>query len=142
MRQKLGVAMAVLSEPDLMVLDEPTTGLDPVSRLELWSFIARAAREGRAVVVSTTYLDETVRGDVVLALDEGRALARGTIDQIIQSMPGSLYQSAVKIGRYSWRRGRSWRVWSPHQPEPSLGSRITPDLTDVVTVAALNSEPK
>ena len=75
MRQKLGVAMAMLSAPELLVFDEPTTGLDPVSRLEIWSLLTRSAREGRALVVTTAYVDEAHRGDSVLALDEGGVIA-------------------------------------------------------------------
>jgi len=140
MRQKLGVAMAVLSEPELLVLDEPTTGLDPVSRLELWSFITRSAREGRAVVVSSTYVDEAARGDTILALEEGAVLASGAISEVVAGMSGRLFVTEHKHGATSWRRGRSWRAWSA-DGTPIPGAReIEPDLSDVVTVAALAGE--
>ena len=58
MRQKLAFALALLHQPELLILDEPTTGVDPVSRVELWRLIAGAAAGGAGVVVSTTYLDE------------------------------------------------------------------------------------
>ena len=140
MRQKLGVAMAVLSEPELLVLDEPTTGLDPVSRLELWSFINRSAREGRAVLVGTTYVDEATRGDTVLALEEGRVLASGQVNEVVAAMPGRLFASGHKRGTLSWRRGEDWRVWSADGVPPVGAREIEPDLSDVMTVAALSSE--
>jgi len=140
MRQKLGVAMAVLSEPELLVLDEPTTGLDPVSRLELWSFINLSAREGRALLVTTTYVDEASRADSVLALDEGRVLARGTVADAIAAMPGKIYVGERPMGPYSWHRGATWRVWSPDGAPVADAHEIAPDLADVVTVAALAGE--
>ena len=140
MRQKLGVAMAVLSEPELLVLDEPTTGLDPVSRLELWSFINLSAREGRALLVSTTYVDEASRADSVLALDEGRVLASGTVADAIAAMPGKIYAGERRMGQHSWHRGANWRVWSPDGAPVADAHEITPDLADVVTVAALAGE--
>lgn len=140
MRQKLGVAMAVLSEPELLVLDEPTTGLDPVSRLELWSFINRSAQEGRAVIVSTTYVDEASRGDSVLALDEGRVLASGSLADAVSSMPGRLFEADRRHGTESWHRGGSWRVWSPDGSDFRDAKEIVPDLADVITVAALEGE--
>lgn len=139
MRQKLGMAMAVLPEPQLIVLDEPTTGLDPVSRLEIWSFIARLAQEGRAVVVTSTYVDEARRGDSVLALDDGHVLAAGTVEDIVAAMPGHLFETDHKLGQYSWRRGHSWRVWSRDET-PTSGAELLPDLTDVITVAAMSRE--
>lgn len=140
MRQKLGVAMAVLSEPDLLVLDEPTTGLDPVSRLELWSFINRSAHEGRSVLVSTTYMDEAGRGDVVLVLDQGRVLASGSVESIVASMPGRLFEATGRAGADSWHRGHGWRVWSADGADMKGATETRPDLTDVVTVAALARE--
>ncbi len=77
MRQKLAFALAMLHRPQLLVLDEPTTGVDPVSRAELWRLIAGAAADGAAVLVSTTYLDEARRAAHVLLLDDGRAVAAG-----------------------------------------------------------------
>ena len=71
MRRKLGVIAAMLPEPELLVLDEPTTGVDPVSRADLWWLIARAAAGGAAVLMSTTYLDEAARAAHVLVLDAG-----------------------------------------------------------------------
>lgn len=140
MRQKLGVAMALLPSPDLLVLDEPTTGLDPVSRVELWAFIGSAASEGRAILVTTGYVDEAARAGSVLALDEGRVLASGDIDQILSSMPGRVFNSDHRHGPLSWRRGARWRVWSPDGSNPDGAEPIEPDLADVVTVAALRRE--
>lgn len=140
MRQKLGVAMALLPSPDLLVLDEPTTGLDPVSRLELWAFIGTAASEGRAVFLTTGYMDEAARAETVLALDEGRVLASGDVDEVVGSMPGRIYPTDHRDGRFSWRRGNAWRTWSPDGSIPDGARPVEPDLADVVTVAALQRE--
>ncbi len=72
MRQKLAFALAMLHEPDLLILDEPTTGVDPVSRADLWRLIARAAADGAGVVVATTYLDEAQRASSLVVLEDGR----------------------------------------------------------------------
>jgi ABC-type multidrug transport system ATPase subunit len=77
MRQKLAFALALLHEPELLILDEPTTGVDPVSRNELWRMISRAAAGGAAVVVATAYLDEVSRGAEVVVLEGGRTAAAG-----------------------------------------------------------------
>ncbi len=142
MRQKLGVAMAVLSEPSLLVLDEPTTGVDPVSRLELWSFIMRSASENRAVIVTTTYVDESRRGREVLALDAGRVLAVGTPEEVVNTMPGAIFESSEPQhgSARSWRRGSKWRIWVEDGSTPGEAVPTNPDMADVVTVAALRNE--
>jgi ABC-2 type transport system ATP-binding protein len=128
MRQKLGVIASMLHQPDLLVLDEPTTGVDPVSRADLWWLIARAAADGAAVVFATSYLDEAERALDVLALDAGRELGSGTPEEIIAAMPGTLRVSDARpegdARRRAWRRGGRWRIWDP-PGEPS------PPITDV-----------
>jgi ABC-2 type transport system ATP-binding protein len=145
MRQKLGVIAAMLHQPDLLVLDEPTTGVDPVSRADLWWLIARAAANGAAVVLATSYLDEAERAVDVLALDAGRVLGSGTPQEIVAAMPGTLRVSDARpegeARRRAWRRGGLWRIWEPPggaagQP----GRALAPDLQDAVTVAILARE--
>lgn len=140
MRQKLGVAMALLAAPELLVLDEPTTGLDPVSRLELWEFITRAASDGRAVLVTTAYVEEAERARDIFVLDEGSVLASGSLTEVLGSIPGAIYSVSRPGEPLSWRRGRHWRVWSPNSDPPSHSQPVTPDLQDAVTVAALARE--
>jgi ABC-2 type transport system ATP-binding protein len=148
MRQKLGVIAALLPKPDLLILDEPTTGVDPVSRADLWWLIARAAADGAAIVIATSYLDEAERASQVLALDAGRVLAQGTPDEIVGAIPGTLLVSDKRPSgdarRRSWRRERRWRVWQPADGPAGGGAaggdRVEPDLQDGVTVAELARE--
>lgn len=138
MRQKLAVAMAMLPRPRLTVLDEPTTGLDPLSRAEVWRLIARAAGEGAAVLVTTTYLNEAERASHVVVLDEGRVLASGTAASIRASFPGTVgLMSSRPDNLPVWRRGNQWRVWSRNGPLPDSALAVDPDLEDVVTAAAM-----
>jgi ABC-2 type transport system ATP-binding protein len=147
MRQKLGVIAAMLPRPALLVLDEPTTGVDPVSRADLWSLIARAAAGGAAVVFSTSYLDEAERAAHVLVLAEGRELAVGSPGQIAAAMPGRLWVTGTRPAgaarARSWRRDGRWRVWQP-AGDPGApdgyGDPVRPDLQDAVTVAILGRE--
>ena len=146
MRQKLGVIAAMLHRPDLLVLDEPTTGVDPVSRSDLWLLITRAAADGAAVVLATSYLDEAERAHHVLVLDAGSELAGGTADQIVAAMRGTLTVTGTRptgeAGRRAWRRDGRWRVWDPDPADGSArdGGAVRPDLQDAVTVAALARE--
>jgi ABC-2 type transport system ATP-binding protein len=145
MRQKLGVICALLHEPDLLVLDEPTTGVDPVSRAGLWQLIAGAAAAGTAVVLSTTYLAEAQRAAAVLVLDGGRPLAAGTPEEIIAALPGTIVARpgppAAGARSRSWRRDGRWRTWIPPGAAGGSGQPVEPDLQDAVTVAALAREP-
>ncbi|HET9204323.1 MAG TPA: ABC transporter ATP-binding protein [Acidimicrobiia bacterium] len=139
MRQKLAVAMAMLPRPEMTVLDEPTTGLDPVSRGELWGLLARVAGEGTAVLVTSSYLNEAERASHVVVLDEGHVLAAGTAESIRASFPGELGVTGAPPteGVPSWRRGNTWRVWAPEGGLPSGARATAPDLGDVVIAAAL-----
>lgn len=149
MRQKLGVIRAMLHRPELIVLDEPTTGVDPVSRADLWWLIGRAAAEDTAVVFATTYLDEAERATHILVLDAGRPLAAGTPDEIIAGTPGAIRPCAERplgdAAERAWRRRAAWRVWDPNGSTASdtadaLGEPLQPDLQDTVTVLAIRRE--
>jgi ABC-2 type transport system ATP-binding protein len=141
MRQKLALAMAVAHEPDLLVLDEPTTGVDPVSRAELWRLLAASAAAGAAVVVATTYLDEAERAATVLVLDRGRSLLSGTPEEVVAATPGLVVEGTERpAGLASWRRGARWRAWSPDGSTPPATGPVTLDLEDAVIVAQLRED--
>ncbi|GAB2879573.1 ribosome-associated ATPase/putative transporter RbbA [Uliginosibacterium flavum] len=80
MKQKLGLCCALIHDPDLLILDEPTTGVDPLSRKQFWDLVAhiRAARQNMSVVVATAYMEEADGFDWLLAMDAGKVLASGT----------------------------------------------------------------
>jgi ribosome-dependent ATPase len=80
MKQKVGLCGALVHDPDLLILDEPTTGVDPLSRRQFWSLIEdiRAGRPGMSVVISTAYMDEAQQWDWIVAMDAGRVLATGS----------------------------------------------------------------
>lgn len=118
--RKLAGSMAMLHEPELLILDEVTTGVDPVSRMDLWHLVASAAASGAAVLAASTYLDEAERSESVLLLHRGRVLGSGTPDEIISQIPGSVEEcdSPTDVSR-AWRRGRTWRQWNPGAaPDP------------------------
>jgi len=84
MKQKLGLCCALIHDPDLLILDEPTTGVDPLSRRQFWELIERirGRREGMSVIVATAYMDEAERFDWLVAMDGGKVLAAGTPDEL------------------------------------------------------------
>lgn len=86
MKQKVGLCGALVHDPDLLILDEPTTGVDPLSRRQFWTLIEhiRAGRPSMSVVISTAYMDEAQRWDWIVAMDAGRVLATGTPAELMQ----------------------------------------------------------
>ncbi|MDI9443135.1 MAG: ATP-binding cassette domain-containing protein, partial [Planctomycetota bacterium] len=86
MKQKVGLCGALVHQPDLLILDEPTTGVDPLSRRQFWSLVdeIRASRPGMSVVISTAYMDEAQRWDWIVAIDAGRVLATGTPAELME----------------------------------------------------------
>ena len=100
MKQKLGLCCALIHDPDLMILDEPTTGVDPLSRRQLWEMIAaiRARRPAMSILVSTAYMDEAEDFDELIAMDAGRILARGTPAALkAETGTGSIEEAFVSL---------------------------------------------
>ncbi len=108
MKQKLGLCCALIHDPDFLILDEPTTGVDPLSRRQFWELIAhlRAIRPGISVVVSTAYMEEAREFDWLVMMDAGRVLACGTPDELLASTAtGSLEAAFSALLPESRRRG-------------------------------------
>ncbi len=90
MRRRLDLAMSLIGRPRVIFLDEPTTGLDPASRLDMWSAIRELVDDGTTVVLTTQYLEEADRlADQILLIDGGRVAARGTAAELKRSVGGS-----------------------------------------------------
>lgn len=92
MKQKLGLACALIHTPRVLFLDEPTNGVDPVSRRDFWRILYQLVRDGVTIFVSTAYLDEAERCNRLALLHEGRLLGLGTPDEIKAMMPGALLE--------------------------------------------------
>jgi ABC-2 type transport system ATP-binding protein len=91
MKQKLGLVCTLIHEPELIILDEPTTGVDPVSRRDFWAILASLLHErGITALVSTAYMDEATRFQRLSLMFEGRVLAEGDPDAIVRLVPGTV----------------------------------------------------
>jgi ABC-2 type transport system ATP-binding protein len=88
MRRRLDIAMTLIGHPPVLFLDEPTTGLDPQSRIEVWRTVHELAGQGTTVLLTTQYLDEAERlADRIAVLHEGRVIANGTLAELKQLLP-------------------------------------------------------
>jgi ribosome-dependent ATPase len=96
MKQKLGLCCALIHDPDLLILDEPTTGVDPLARAQFWDLInrIRQTRPTMSVLVATAYMDEAQRFDWLVALDDGRILATGTPAELLERTGTDSLESA------------------------------------------------
>jgi len=96
MKQKLGLCCALIHDPDLLILDEPTTGVDPLSRRQFWELIdrIRAARPGMSVLVATAYMEEALRFDWLVAMNSGRVLATGAPPELLHQTDTATLEEA------------------------------------------------
>ena len=164
MKQKLALACTLIHEPEVIVLDEPTTGVDPVSRREFWKLLSQFLAMGITIVMSTPYLDEAERCTRVALLDEGRLLALDQPDALRRSLPGELFELTAPDVRAALARlersgftaqifGDRLHVWAlpatPHDAgalrqiastlEHSQMRAVTPSLEDVYIARLMES---
>ncbi len=99
MKQKLGLACALIHTPRVLFLDEPTNGVDPVSRRDFWRILYQLVRERVTIFVSTAYLDEAERCNRLALLHQGRLLGLGTPDEVKALMPGALLELRTSAPR-------------------------------------------
>ena len=108
MKQKLGLCCALIHDPDLLILDEPTTGVDPLSRRQFWQLIdrIRARRRGMSVIVATAYMEEAEGFDCLVAMDEGKVLATGSPAELMaQTTTENLDAAFIQLLPEKKRRG-------------------------------------
>jgi ABC-2 type transport system ATP-binding protein len=113
MKQKLGLACALIHEPQLLLLDEPTNGVDPVSRRDFWRILYQLVRDGVTILVSTAYLDEAERCSRVALLHEGRAIATDTPAGLKRLITGTTLEIEAPDAR---------RAAALLREEPAVGS--------------------
>lgn len=130
MKQKLGLCCALIHDPDLLILDEPTTGVDPLSRAQFWELIGRirAARPTMSVLVATAYMDEARRFDQLIAMDAGRVLATGSPGELLERTGCDTLEAAfIALLPEARRRGHQPVVIEPFQPDQAAGYAIEAD---------------
>jgi ABC-2 type transport system ATP-binding protein len=105
MKQKLALSCALIHTPRLLILDEPTTGVDPVSRKEFWDILFDLRRQGITILVSTPYMDEATLCDSLLLLHRGSVLRQGTPAALLAAYPLTLYRIASSTCSVTVRQG-------------------------------------
>lgn len=140
MKQKLGLICSLIHMPELIILDEPTTGVDPVSRRDFWSILSDLTRaEGMTALISTAYMEEALRFDRVSLMHEGRFLASGSPDDLVKLIPGTMVEikcpdqiEALRILRRQYSqvepRGEWVRVFSDNPDHEAARSEVISSL--------------
>ena len=128
MRQKLSLCCALIHDPDLLILDEPTTGVDPLSRRQFWRLIddIRAGRPGMTVLVATAYMEEAERFERLVAMDGGTVLAAGPTAEVLARTGAATLDeafAALQRGRGSGPAG-GWTALPPRTPDPEAPPAI------------------
>jgi ribosome-dependent ATPase len=141
MKQKLGLCCALIHDPDLLILDEPTTGIDPLSRRQFWELIERIRidRPAMTLVVATAYMEEAERFDQIVAIDEGKILAAGSTPELLARMNArNLEEAYVALQRPERRGDRTPLVIPPLQrsdgPAAIVADRLTMRFGDFTAV--------
>ena len=132
MKQKLGLCCALVHDPDLLILDEPTTGVDPLSRRQFWELIGgiRAERSGMTLLVATAYMEEAQRFEHIVAVDEGKILAASKrTDLLAETKTASLEDAYVALQRPERRGERGSVVIPPLERSDGPAAIVADNLT-------------
>jgi ABC-2 type transport system ATP-binding protein len=138
MQKKLALCCALIHQPELLLLDEPTTGVDPVSRREFWNILYRALTDGTTIVVSTPYMDEAERCNRVALLHAGRLIACDAPNRLRSEMSGAM----VEIKAYPQRKALALLKQTLPQTRPYIfGERIHLHVEEREDLSSLSALP-
>jgi len=132
MKQKLGLCCSLIHDPDLLILDEPTTGVDPLARRQFWELIARIRirRPQMSVLVATAYMDEAEGFDWLVAMNAGKVLATGSTEELKRnSNETTLERTFIKLLPEEVRRGHKEPVILPWKSSGSAPAIEAEGLT-------------
>ena len=136
MRQKLSLILALLSRPKLLILDEPTTGVDPISRAELWDIINEMKKSGMSALISTAYMSEASKMDRLMLFDEGEIIAKGTAQELIEKIKDYTYEGEIESSDCFSFNKRTYCL------KPLALQKASPTLEGVFFVNALKKGKK
>ncbi|KIN14875.1 ribosome-associated ATPase/putative transporter RbbA [Vreelandella titanicae] len=123
MKQKLGLCCALIHDPDLLILDEPTTGVDPLSRAQFWELIGRirGKRPGMSVLVATAYMEEARSFDWLVVMNEGQVLNTGSPHDLLAATESATLEEAFirLLTKTKRRRHRDFKI-TPRQPDANI----------------------
>ncbi|NPA11951.1 MAG: ABC transporter ATP-binding protein [Epsilonproteobacteria bacterium] len=137
MRQKLSLILSLLHRPKLLILDEPTTGVDPISRRELWEIVDNQRKQnGIIALISTAYMQEAELMDKILLFDEGEIIARGGADELIESIKDYTYKGEMECEGCMSFSGKTYSL------KPLNAKKDTPTLEGLFFVNALKKGKK
>lgn len=139
MKQKLALCCALIHRPEILFLDEPTTGVDPVSRAEFWDMLSRLRAEGITIIVSTPYMDEAARCSRIALMQSGRILQENTPQGIIDSYSKELY--SIK-GENMYSLLKAIREWQGTDSCYAFGDSHHLTLKAGYDIAALSIDAK
>lgn len=136
MKQKLALSCALIHEPKVLVLDEPTTGVDPLSRRQFWEILKSLRRDGAAIIVATPYMDEVALADRAVFMHAGKMMAEGTPEQLRRRYHGNIYRLAVEPTAAQMTRLTCVKGATPYRFGAQVHLYVPPDMTgDQVTTA-------
>lgn len=142
MKQKLGLATALVTRPKVLLLDEPTTGVDPVTRQDFWQLLIHIAAEGVAILLTTPYMDEASRCHRLGFLRAGRMLAEGRPSDLRAHLQGRILE--VRGGPLTELRRRTIEIAGVEDVRPfgdKLHLRVAPGMAESVIAALLHAFP-
>lgn len=134
MKQKLALSCTLIHDPVVLLLDEPTTGVDPVSRNELWAILRELRNQGVTIIVSTPYMDEALQCDRMIIMHEGAVLAGGTPQELSALMPHAVY--AMEERAFAMQPERFASIAGVHSVH-SFGDALHLTVDAAVSEAAL-----